>query len=131
MKVRQHMTAMALAACIAAVAAPGTSAATGRSGGDALSRYVANHDTPTHFVTDTLAPGGGDAVSRYLANHSEPLSFVTDTLAPGGGGGVAISAREDGVSWLDLGVGFSAALLLVGLVLAARIVFQRRSVVAA
>jgi hypothetical protein len=133
MKVRQHMTTMVVTACIAAIAVPAASAMTGGKAGDAVSRYVANHSGPG-FITDTLAPG--DAVSRYVANHGDPASgtgvrFITDTLAPGGGGTVAVSTGDDGVSWWDTGVGFSAAVVLFGLVFGARTLFQRRGLIEA
>lgn len=138
MQARQHMTTMfratAVAACAAAFAAPVASAATGSKGGDVLSRYVANHGTvaqsgdavsryvANHFITDTLAPGGSAAPSS---------PFITDTLAPGGGGPVVVSPGDDGFGWPELGVGFSAAVLLLGLMLAVRVRLQRRKVLAA
>lgn len=150
MKFAQHMTTMlratAVAASAAALTAPTAVAMTrGNTGdqSDAVSRYVTNHRAPVQQrgvrdITDTLAPGGGagDGISRYLANHSTPaqptgVRFVTDTLAPGGGVAGPGSTGTDGVSWRDTSVGFSAALVLVGIVLAARFLLQgRRRVVA-
>jgi hypothetical protein len=134
MKVAQHLTtalrATAVATAVAALAVPTASATTGRVGdtSDAVSRYLANAAAPgdrsdavsryvaNSFITDTLAPGGT----------TPSYHFITDTLAPGGGSSVSLAASGDSVSWWDAGVGFSAALVLMGLVLAARFLLGSR-----
>lgn len=149
MRYAQHMTTMLRAAAVAASAAALTApAATAMTRGypgdqsDAVSRYVANHGAPVQqharFITDTLAPGGGasDAISRYVANHGAPaqpasVRFFTDTLAPGGGVAAPVSPGTGGINWRDTGAGFFAALVLLGIALAARFLVQRRRAVAA
>jgi hypothetical protein len=149
MRFSQHMTTMlratAVAVSVAALAAPVATAKTRGTGdqSDAVSRYVTNHgaSVPQHgvqFITDTLAPGGGapDAISRYVANRGAPaqpagVHLVTDTLAPGGGAAGAVSPGVDGVNWRDTGLGFFAALVLLGILLGGRFLLQGRKGVVA
>jgi hypothetical protein len=150
MKLAHHVTTMlratAVAASAAALAAPAAVAMTRGTTGDqsdVVSRYITNHGTPVQhkgvrLITDTLAPDGGgiDVVSRYVANHGAQaqqagVRFITDTLAPGGGVVGAVSPSADDTSWWDTGVGFCAALVLLGIVLAARFLLQRRRAIVA
>jgi hypothetical protein len=139
------LRATAVAVSVAALAAPAATAMTRGTGdhSDAVSRYVTNHDAPVPqhgvaFITDTLAPGGGapDAISRYVANRGAPaqpagVHLVTDTLAPGGGAAGAVSPGADGVNWRDAGLGFFAALVLLGILLGGRFLLQGRKGVVA
>jgi hypothetical protein len=116
------LATMAVAAAVAVLAAPSSAMTADRS--DVVSRYMANNTQAPdalgryvgNMITDTLAPGGSPAGTH----------FVTDTLAPGGGASVVTPAAGGGVSWWDTGVGFSAALVLMGLWFAARILIGRR-----
>jgi len=140
------LRAMAVAVSAVALVAPAAGAMTRGTTGDksdVVSRYLTSHGAPVQhqgvrFITDTLAPGGGgtDVVSRYLASHGAQaqqagVRFITDTLAPGGGAVGAVSPSADDISWWDTGVGFSAALVLLGIVLAARFLVHRRKAVVA
>jgi hypothetical protein len=113
--------AIALAVVVAAVAA-----APALADPPSLQGYIWITDAPqpTHFTTDTLAPGG----DAKHASQPQGYRFITDTLAPGGGTAeqpVTVSVGR-GFAWSDAGIGsLATAGLLLILVGGAVLVRQR------
>jgi hypothetical protein len=118
--------ACALALVVAAVAA----AAPALAATPTLRGYVwvADAPQPTHFVTDTLAPGGGRAAPVVKAKRATGSAFITDTLAPGGGAAqqpVTVSVDRR-FAWSDAGVGALATAGLVLIVLGGAVLVRQR-----
>jgi hypothetical protein len=116
--------AFALAVVVAAVAAAPALADT-----PSLQGYVWITDAPqpTHFTTDTLAPGGGKAAHVVKSHQVQGYTFITDTLAPGGTSQQPVTVTVDhGFMWSDAGVGALAATGLLLIVFGSAVLVRRR-----
>jgi hypothetical protein len=115
--------AIAVAAFLIALTAPGALAGPKYSVNYPWFNYTTSAGDSTRFVTDTLAPGGGTA-------ETPGYRFISDTLAPGGGV-VTSTPVAHGFDWADAGIGAAGTAGLMLLLLGGtRLLSHRRSVLA-